>query len=171
MVGGSVSGSSDARAPGDRRGALVLAAIAILVLAAAFVVRERSRGALDLPRFALTVLGGSPVGPRVALAPDAYVRVELRPERATEEEIAVSMWLLRGGVAQLVTGALIRGPDGSIRVEGPRAELFPSGPAQGELVVFVGPADRVPREPERAAKARTSPPDDVQVFTTPLELR
>ncbi len=153
------------------RGALVLAALAIVALAAAFFVRARSRPELDLPRFRYALLGGTAEGDRVVIGPDAYVRVELRPERPTEEEIAVGIWFLRGDAAHLVTGPLVRGPDGSVHLEGPRALLFPAGAGEGELVVFVGPDEDVPREAERVAKARASPPDDVQVFATRLSLR
>ncbi len=170
-----------ARAGTENKGRWVAGAAAALALAAGAILLLRGAPSGDpaMPAYALTVSGGDapvrgddagPAAPRTPISAGAWVRVELRPERAVERSVDAAAYLLRRGDARLVAGKIERAESGAIRIEGPREAVFGDATGAWDLVVFGGDAASLPRDASAALDAREKADPRRQVLVAPLEL-
>lgn len=169
---------------GRRGGGWVAGVAAALALAAGAILYLRTTPSGDGPRgemptYALEVSGGDapvrgddagPAAPRTSIGRGAYVRIALRPERAVDRPVEAIAFLLRGGEGRTVSGTIDRAQTGAIRIEGAREALFGDATGPWDLVVFVGDAAALPRDPSAARDARGAGDPRRQVLVAPIEL-
>lgn len=170
--GGRPSSPAKTDAPGRGERAptwlwtMVAAAAAIVVWFA--TTRERS----DLPEYRAELSGNVvPVradGPavtasEVTLQRAAAFDLTLRPERATAAPLEVRAVLLRDGAPRPFAPLVEISAQGAVHVGGAVSVVFPDTHAPWEVVLLVGPAGTLPKEPA-GILARASDPRGARVL-------
>jgi hypothetical protein len=173
-----------ARAPAARARPRVAyvgaAAVGVAALAAGALLLVRSPRTALVPSYEVSFVGGSSetravpsssAGESVEVHADGYLEIRLRPARPVQQQLEVQTTALHDGKLLPWTPRVETSSDGALRISGPVATLFPDARGSWAVLVAIGQAGTVPRDPDSIARAAREPRDSVQVVRAAVTIR
>lgn len=153
----------------------IVPVVGALAVAAAVALYVGRAGSPTLPGYELVVAGdralrGGDAAPEpiAQLAPDSRFELVLRPSSATQAQVELRAFLVRGDAAQPWNVTPEISAEGAVRIQGRVDALFPPGAGEWGVLLIVGPRGEVDVDAARAARlyAGEAPREPLRVART-----
>lgn len=139
--------------PGLRRWAVLGSLLGAAAVLAVIVFSSSPGVSPPQPRYAIEVVGNAqvlgPEVPHVSLTPvlvsvDSALEVTLRPQAVHQEVLKLRAYLLQSGALTAFPAPFEQTPEGTFHLRELVEKLPPLAPGRWDLVVVIGPEDRLP---------------------------